>query len=87
MPAECGLQRELPNIAGVQRVAYVVVRRTVRPTQIVWILWRICKGQPVPVCKGKQPTVRDLVQTVAVCVVSLKKTLTPTAEAVLERNH
>src|SRR5215469_210159 len=41
-----GLNGEFPNIASVERVAYIVVRRAVSSAQVVWILRIYGEGLP-----------------------------------------
>src|SRR5437879_5396454 len=43
------LNRDLPNVASVERVAYVVVRRTVSSAQVVWVLRIYREGLSGPV--------------------------------------
>src|SRR5258708_32992229 len=77
--------RQLPNVVCIQRVPYVVLCRPVAGAKIPGI-----QGVRVPVLgvsKNAKPPVGDFVQSVAVGVVRLEKSLSPPRKPVFEGCH
>src|ERR1700757_2470431 len=66
---------------------HIVVRRSVRPAQVVRVLRICCEGRPEPVRERSQSAIRYFIECMAVSVISLKHPLTPATKPVLKRNH